>query len=195
MMIGKDAQNAGGFYKKVTGVICVFLYAKIRYVGNKGQGRSKKMNGLVNGVGINVEVERNWTWVSGNTYPVKEELKQQGFLWSAKRRAWYNRSIVEVKINGNGHGTVKEAQHTKEDAQEAKKPIEMVKTKAKEKTLEEEVFEYIKTKEAYPLISGEWLSKQEKLGKTFLQLKPRIDDLIEEFLETEKRAKKKRGGE
>ena len=24
------------------------------------------MNGLVNGNGINVEVERNWTWVYGN---------------------------------------------------------------------------------------------------------------------------------
>ena len=55
-------------------------------------------------VGINVLVERNWTWVSGNTFPVKEELKAQGFYWSTKRRAWYNRSIVEVKLNNNGNG-------------------------------------------------------------------------------------------
>ena len=72
------------------------------------------MNGLVNG--INIEIERSWTWVYGNTYPVKEELKAQGFLWSGKRRAWYNRSIVEVNLNnGNGHKEVKESQHTKED--------------------------------------------------------------------------------
>lgn len=309
-----------------------------------------EMNGLTNGIGINVEVERNWTWVRGKTYPIKEELKQQGFLWSVKRRAWYNRSIVEVKLNDNGHG-IKPTQHSTEHAQEAKTPIEMVKVrvledlpeivgiddkiyklkqgevkeipsenaealiksgaatkeviepktekkkglttternraikkvlskefgaknvhvigdkgtaygwvkvlitlpmgfeikttegyyteeageyiskndkrvieilkneglwnqlgvyyddmnekrkeilidvklvegvKQEEKTLEEEVFEYIKTKEAYPLISCEWLSKQEKIGKTFLQLKPQIDNLIEDSLETEKRVK------
>ena len=65
-------------------------------------------------VGINVLVERNWTWVSGNTYPVKEELKAQGFYWSTKRRAWYNRSIEEVKPNnGNGDTFVKEKATTK----------------------------------------------------------------------------------
>ena len=308
------------------------------------------MNCLTNG--INVEIERNWTWCYGDTYPIKEELKQQGFFWSVKRRAWYNQGIVEVKLNGNGHG-IKPTQHNTEHAQEAKTPIEMVKVmitkdistfmgidgktyelkegvvnlpkenaevlikrgvatkeiiepkeekretkqlttaernraikkalskefgaknvhvigdkgtaygwvkvlitlpvgfeikttegyyteeageyiskndklvieilkneglwnqlgiyyddmneKRKEilidvklvegvkqqKTLEEEVLEYMKTKlnGAEPLVSGEWLSKQEKLGKTFLQLKPQIDNLIEDSLETEKRVK------
>lgn len=58
-----------------------------------------------------------------------------------------------------------------------------------EKSLEEQVLEYIKTKGATPLISGEWLSKQEKLGRTFLQLKPQIDNLIEDSLEMEKAVK------
>ena len=95
--------------------------------------------------------------------------------------------MINDLINGNG---IKAQQRENTFVKEkATTKTTTVKAKAKEKTLEQEVFEYIKTKEAYPLISGEWLSKQEKLGKTFLQLKPRIDDLIEEFLETEKRVK------
>ena len=51
--------------------------------------------------------------------------------------------------------------------------------------LNEEVIDYIKSKGARPLISGEWLSKQEKLGKTFLMLKPQVDALIEDYFEME----------
>lgn len=55
--------------------------------------------------------------------------------------------------------------------------------------LEEHVLEYLAVKGAQPFISGEWLAKQERLGKTFLEIKPRIDDLIEDYFETEARVK------
>lgn len=51
--------------------------------------------------------------------------------------------------------------------------------------LNEEVIEYIESKGARPFLSGEWLSKQEKLGKTFLMLKPQVDALIEDYFEME----------
>lgn len=89
------------------------------------------MNGMV---GINVEIERNWTWVSGKTYPVKEELKAQGFYWSTKRRAWYNRRIVDVKINNNGNGH--KDTFVKEKTT-AKNTTVMVKAKVKEQELSE----------------------------------------------------------
>lgn len=95
--------------------------------------------------------------------------------------------MINDLINGNGIKAQQRENTFVKEKTTAKNTTVMV--KAKEKTLEQEVFEYIKTKEAYPLISGEWLSKQEKLGRTFLQLKPRIDNLIDEFLETEKRVK------
>ncbi len=79
---------------------------------------------------VKVEVEGYWTWVYGETYPVKEELKAQGFRWSPKRRGWYRKSIVEVKLNGNG---IKATQHIKEDAQQTKTPIEMVSIRVLEK--------------------------------------------------------------
>ncbi len=56
------------------------------------------MSGLGTGTGLEIrtEIEGAWTWVYGETYPIKEELKGQGFSWSMRRRAWYKRSIVDV---------------------------------------------------------------------------------------------------
>ena len=39
--------------------------------------------------GIEVELVGTWLWVSGNTRPVKEELKAAGFRWSPKRGKWH----------------------------------------------------------------------------------------------------------
>ena len=49
--------------------------------------------------------------------------------------------------------------------------------------LNEEVIDYIKSKGARPFISAEWLSKQEKKGKTFNELQPKIDRVIKLYLE------------
>lgn len=35
-------------------------------------------------------------WISGNTYPVRAELKNDGFKWSAKKKAWWM-PITEYK--------------------------------------------------------------------------------------------------
>ena len=39
--------------------------------------------------GINIEIVGSWVWVDGDTYPWKEELKQNGFRWSRKRKKWH----------------------------------------------------------------------------------------------------------
>lgn len=39
--------------------------------------------------GIIVELCGSWVWVSGNTYGVKESLKQLGFRFSSKKKMWY----------------------------------------------------------------------------------------------------------
>ena len=39
--------------------------------------------------GINIEICGCWIWVSGNTQPVKEELKKAHFNWSPKKQVWY----------------------------------------------------------------------------------------------------------
>jgi hypothetical protein len=35
------------------------------------------------------EVKGSYTWISGNTRPIKEDLKAAGFRWSKKNSAWY----------------------------------------------------------------------------------------------------------
>ncbi len=39
--------------------------------------------------GLNVEVCGTWIWVSGNTYPAKELLKNASFKFSGKKKMWY----------------------------------------------------------------------------------------------------------
>jgi DnaJ-class molecular chaperone len=39
--------------------------------------------------GLIIELVGSWLWVSGNTYPHKEVLKELKFRWSSKKQAWY----------------------------------------------------------------------------------------------------------
>ena len=39
--------------------------------------------------GISIEIVGSWVWVDGNTFQWKEELKQNGFRWSRKRKKWH----------------------------------------------------------------------------------------------------------
>lgn len=39
--------------------------------------------------GINIEIIGSWIWVSGNTYPVKEELKNAGFKFQGAKKMWF----------------------------------------------------------------------------------------------------------
>ena len=40
--------------------------------------------------GLDVSIDREWIWVSGDTLPVKSTLKGMGCKWSGKRQAWYH---------------------------------------------------------------------------------------------------------
>lgn len=39
--------------------------------------------------GVEVEIVGSWIWVSGDTYPVKDQLKEAGCRWSGQRKMWY----------------------------------------------------------------------------------------------------------
>ena len=55
---------------------------------------------LIGIVGIIIEVVGNWIWVTGNTYPVRKELKAAGLFYASKKVAWYYRS-EEYKTTGS----------------------------------------------------------------------------------------------
>lgn len=39
-----------------------------------------------------IELVGNWIWVTGNTRPVKEQLKNAGFFFASQKLAWYYRN-------------------------------------------------------------------------------------------------------
>ncbi|MBL7717694.1 MAG: hypothetical protein JNL72_02570 [Flavipsychrobacter sp.] len=51
--------------------------------------------------GIVIELVGQWIWVTGNTYAVKDQLKEAGLFFASKKAAWYYRS-EEYKTRSTG---------------------------------------------------------------------------------------------
>ncbi len=47
------------------------------------------IDALIKLQGITIELCGSWLWISGDTKPVKEELKAAGCKWAAKKSMWY----------------------------------------------------------------------------------------------------------
>ena len=47
------------------------------------------INNLSTLPGIEVEICGTWLWISGNTYPVKDQLSSFGCRWSKSKKKWY----------------------------------------------------------------------------------------------------------
>lgn len=54
---------------------------------------------LIGITGIIIEVVGNWLWVTGETKPVRQQLKDAGLFYASKKVAWYFRS-EEYKVKG-----------------------------------------------------------------------------------------------
>ncbi len=39
--------------------------------------------------GVTIELIGSWLWISGNTFPIREKLKSEGFKFSPPKLAWY----------------------------------------------------------------------------------------------------------
>jgi len=59
----------------------------------------KVIEQITNLPNIIIEVVGHWIWVTGNTYPVKTQLKAAGLLFAPKKIAWYYRA-EEYKTKG-----------------------------------------------------------------------------------------------
>lgn len=53
------------------------------------------INTLQNIADISIELVGSWLWIDGNTYPVKDTLKELKFRWSRKKKKWYWFSGIE----------------------------------------------------------------------------------------------------
>ncbi len=47
------------------------------------------INSLISLPGILIELVGSWIWISGNTYPVKEAIKEAGFKFHGKKSMWF----------------------------------------------------------------------------------------------------------
>lgn len=59
----------------------------------------KVIESIINLSGITIEVVGHWIWVTGNTYPVRKQLKEAGLFFASKKLAWYYRA-EEYKTKG-----------------------------------------------------------------------------------------------
>lgn len=57
-------------------------------------------NALAGLSAIDIELSGKWLWVTGNTYPIRTELKSAGFLFASNKKAWFYKG-TESKGRGN----------------------------------------------------------------------------------------------
>ena len=57
---------------------------------NYGDDLMEVINKVVE-MGLDVEICGAWIWISGNTKPVKEDIKAMGCRWAPKKKLWYYR--------------------------------------------------------------------------------------------------------
>ena len=54
-----------------------------------GSKLNDAINAIINLDGVIVEVCGTWVWVSGDTRPHKDAIKNAGFKWASKKKQWY----------------------------------------------------------------------------------------------------------
>ena len=57
------------------------------------------LHSKVKSEGIHVEIIKDWLWVSGKTFDVRDDLKELGFRYSSDKKSWYWRD-EEKRITG-----------------------------------------------------------------------------------------------
>ena len=62
---------------------------KSNFYANVNDGFREQISKVVFIPGIYIEICGSWIWITGDTKPVKNTLKQAGFFWAAKKFAWY----------------------------------------------------------------------------------------------------------
>jgi len=81
---------------------------------NYGDELNTALNAIIT-LGLQIEICGNWVWVSGDTRPHKDVLKEAGFKWAPKKMMWhfrpsdyksYNRGKWDMDKIREKHGSV-----------------------------------------------------------------------------------------
>lgn len=73
---------------------------------NLGEEMNTALNAIIH-LGLTIEVCGSWIWVSGDTKPYKEVLKEAGFKWAPKKMMWHFRP-ADYKSYSRGKYTIDE---------------------------------------------------------------------------------------
>ncbi len=65
------------------------------------------LEAIVHLEGITIEVVGWWIWVTGNTKPLRAELKAAGYFFASKKLAWYFRT-ADYKVSRGGKKSLDE---------------------------------------------------------------------------------------
>lgn len=58
-----------------------------------------KINEIIHFDQIQIEVFGSWLWITGNSFPLKEQLKALSFKYSRNKNAWYWHSKNYIKMS------------------------------------------------------------------------------------------------
>ncbi|NRB40663.1 MAG: DnaJ domain-containing protein [Pseudomonadales bacterium] len=64
-----------------------------------GDELNSALNAIVNLEGLDIEVCGSWVWVTGETKQHKEKLKEAGYRWASKKKAWHFRPSDWKKVS------------------------------------------------------------------------------------------------
>ena len=88
-----------------------YLFEKVKNIRTNASGEtyhkettetSKDFTNIIDKIiNLNVDIEicGSWVWVTGDTRPVKDQLKQAGFKWANNKKAWFWHSPEEKSRN------------------------------------------------------------------------------------------------
>ena len=62
---------------------------KIKWSETEDAAIREALNKVVGLKGLNIEIVGCWIWIDGETFPVKEVLKEAGYQWSRNRQKWH----------------------------------------------------------------------------------------------------------
>ena len=62
---------------------------KRNFYANVNDGYREQISKIVFIPEIEIEICGSWIWVTGNTKPVKDAIKEAGYYWSKNKSAWY----------------------------------------------------------------------------------------------------------
>ena len=73
---------------------------------NLGEDLNRALNAIIT-LGLTIEICGSWIWVSGDTRPHKETLKEAGYKWASKKLMWHFRP-ADYKSFNRGKWTINE---------------------------------------------------------------------------------------